>query len=450
MEINLPYHYTLRDYQAPLWNALIKEKYKRAIYVWHRRAGKDLFGLNLIIFYAIFGTPGTYWHAFPTYKQGRKAIWEETDLSGRPYLDYIPEGIITRKNKTEMTIKFFNGSIYQIVGCEDHTLLKGSGIKGVVFSEYSELNPLAWIETIRPMLMASNGWALFNFTPKGQNHAYTLYEMAKKNKKWFTSLLTPGHDMRHIDDKIMKPSEPNTGSQVYTKESLEDSIREDLLQGKTIDYINQELFCSFANPIEGAYYSEQIKLAKEEGRITNLPYESNLTVDTFWDLGVNDTTAIWFTQQVGTEIRVIDYLEDSGKGLDHYIKEIKAKPYIYGNHNAPHDIRVREFSSGRSRYEIAYDLGIAFDVVPNIPIQDGINAARAIFNKCIFDETKCKKGLLALTNYKKQFDEIRNCFKDKPLHDWSSNGADAFRYLAVGIDEKRFLQNKYQEDYALT
>jgi hypothetical protein len=190
--------------------------------------------------------------------------------------------------------------------------------------------------------------------------------------------------------------------------------------------------------------------AKEDGRITNLPYEPNLLVDTWWDLGVNDTTAIWFTQQHGNEIRIIDYLEDSGRGLDSYIKELKEKPYIYGNHNAPHDIRVREFTSGRSRYDIAWDLGIRFDMVPNIPVTDGINAVRSIFHKCIFDETNCKKGLLALTNYKKQFDEIRNCFKDKPLHDWSSNGADAFRYLAVGIDEKNFLQNKSQSDYAIT
>lgn len=433
MEINLPYNYTLRDYQAPLWNALIKERYKRAIYVWHRRAGKDLFGLNLIIFYALLGTPGTYWHIFPTYNQGKKAIWSESDINGNKYLDYIPKELIKSQNNQEMKIEFFNGSVYQIVGSDNVDALRGAGIKGAVFSEYAEQRPTAW-EVIQPMVMATNGWALFNFTPKGHNHAYELWEMAKNNDNWFSQLLT-------VDD---------TKEQVFTKDQIEQIKQEFIQRGKTLDLFNQEYYCSFNSAIEGAYYSQQINKAKEEGRITNLPYESSLTVDTFWDLGVNDTTAIWFTQQVGSEIRVIDYLEDSGKGLDHYIKEIKAKPYIYGNHNAPHDIRVREFSSGRSRYEIAYDLGIAFNVVPNIPIQDGINATRAIFNKCVFDETKCKKGLLALTNYKKQFDEIRNCFKDKPLHDWSSNGADAFRYLAVGIDEKRFLQNKYQDDYALT
>ena len=187
--------------------------------------------------------------------------------------------------------------------------------------------------------------------------------------------------------------------------------------------------------------------AEEEGRITAMPHESNLLVQTWWDLGVNDTTAIWFTQQVGNEIRLIDFLEDSGKGLDHYIKEIKSKPYIYEAHNAPHDIAVREFTSGKARIDIARDLGIDFDIVPNIPVEDGINAVRSIFNRCVFDERKCKQGLLALRNYKKQFDEMKNTFKLKPLHHWSSNAADAFRYMAVGISERK---PKYiQQEYAL-
>ena len=433
MNITLPYNYQVRDYQTPLWDAVTIEGYKRAIYVWHRRAGKDLFGLNLIILYALAGTPGTYWHIFPTYNQGKKAIWSESDIEGRKYLDYIPKELIKRQNNQEMKIEFHNGSVYQIVGSDNVDALRGAGIKGAVFSEYAEQRPSAW-EVIQPMLMATDGWALFNFTPKGHNHSYELFEMAKNNKKWFSQVLT-------VDD---------TKEQVFTNEQIEQIKQEFIQRGKTLDLFNQEYYCSFNSAIEGAYYSSQINKAKEEGRITNLPYESSLTVDTFWDLGVNDTTAIWFTQQIGNEVRIIDYLEDSGRGLDSYIKELKEKPYIYGNHNAPHDIRVREFTSGRSRYDIAWDLGIAFDVVPNIPVADGINAVRAIFHKCIFDETKCKKGLIALQNYKKQFDEIRNCFKDKPLHDWSSNGADAFRYLAVGIDEKNFLQNKSQADYAIT
>lgn len=431
-EINIPYNWSPRDYQKPLWGALVSGDYRRAIYVWHRRAGKDLFGLNLIIRSAILETAGTYWHVFPTYNQGKKAIWNETDISGRKYLDYIPKELIESKNDQEMKIRFVNGSVYQIVGSDNIDALRGAGIKGAVFSEYAEQRPTAW-EVIQPMIMATNGWALFNFTPKGHNHAYELWEMAKQNDQWFTQILT-------VDD---------TNQEVFTKAQIEQIKQEFLQRGKPLDLFNQEYYCSFNSAIEGAYYSEQMNRTEKEKRITNLPCESNLPVSTWWDLGVNDTTAIWFTQQIGTEIRVIDFHEDNGKGLDHYVKMIKDKPYIYESHNAPHDIRVREFTSGRSRFDIAWDLGVRFDVVPNIPVADGINAVRSIFNKCIFDKEKCQQGLLALRNYKKQFDEIKNTFKDKPLHDWSSNAADAFRYLAVGIDEKRFLANKNQPQYAI-
>jgi hypothetical protein len=431
MDIQIPYKWQPRSYQLPLWDQLIRGC-KRAIYIWHRRAGKDLFGLNFIIREAILNTPGTYWHVFPKYKQGRKAIWNETDLQGRKYLDYIPKELIKRRNNQEMTIEFVNGSIYQIVGSDNIDDLRGAGIKGVLFSEYSEQRPSAW-GIIRPMIMAANAWALFNFTPKGQNHAYNLHNMALKDEGWYTEIIT-------ADDTL---------GQVYTKESLEQAKKEDLAEGKTLDFINQEYYCSFYNAIEGAYYSEQIKQAENEGRITKIPYESSLPVSTWWDLGVSDEMAIWFSQTVGREERMIDYIEGSGKGLDYYIKQIKEKPYIYDSHNAPHDIRVRELSDGKSRYEKAWDLGVQFEIVPNISVADGINAVRSILNKCYFDEEKCKKGLMALRNYKRKFNEIRNCFDEKPYHDWASNGADSFRYYAVGIDEKKYVAKTQQPEYAL-
>jgi phage terminase large subunit len=429
-KISIPYNYQLREYQKPLWKAL--ETHKRAIYIWHRRAGKDLFGLNLIIYKALEKV-GTYWHIFPNYSQGKKAIWTESDITGRKYLDYIPKELIKSKNNQEMRIELRNGSVYQIVGSDNVDALRGAGIKGAVFSEYAEQRPSAW-EVIQPMILATEGWALFNFTPKGHNHAYELYNMAKVNSNWYQEVLT-------VKD---------TKEEVFTKEQIEDIKQEFLQRGKTLDLFKQEYYCSFNNAIEGAYYARQMKQAEKENRITKVLYEQCLPVSTFWDLGVNDTTAIWFVQQFNNEIRLIDYLEDNGRGLDYYIKVIKEKPYLYESHNAPHDIRVREFTSGKSRLDIAYELGIDFDVVPNIPVNDGINAVRSIFNKCIFDQERCKKGLLALINYKKDFDERLNCFKNKPKHNWASNGADSFRYLAVGIDEKRFLTRSVQSEYALT
>tara|TARA_R110002110_G_scaffold181672_2_gene388086 strand:+ start:913 stop:2214 length:1302 start_codon:yes stop_codon:yes gene_type:complete len=429
VKINIPHDYDRRDYQKEIWQAVISGDFKRAMYVWHRRAGKDLFGLNVIIYFATMTTPGTYWHIFPTYNQGKKAIWSETDVSGRKYLDYIPKELIASQNDQEMKIKFVNGSVYQIVGSDNVDALRGAGIKGAVFSEFAEQRPSAW-EVIQPMIMATNGWSLFNFTPKGHNHAYEMWEMAKGNDKWFTQLLT-------VDD---------TNEQVFTKDQIQQIKDEFVQRGKPLDLFYQEYYCSFSSAIEGSYYSEQMTAAEKDERITRMPYETNLLVSTWWDLGVNDSTAIWFTQQIGNEVRLIDYIEDTGKGMDHYIKVVKSKPYTYDTHNAPHDIAVREFTSGKARIDVARDLGIDFDIVPNIPVADGINAVRAIFNRCVFDEKNCKQGLLALRNYKKQFDEIKNTFKLKPLHDWSSNAADSFRYMAVGISERK--PKYYQPEYA--
>lgn len=427
MHLQIPFNYEPRPYQLDLWQAITENRKKRAVYVWHRRAGKDLLALNIIIYQAFFGNVGTYWHIFPSYAQGKKAIWQETDANGRKYLDYFPQELIARKNEKDLTITFKNGSIYQIVGSDNPDSLRGAGIKGAVFSEYAEQDVRAW-ETIEPMLLATGGFAMFNFTPKGQNHSYELFKMA--------STLT---DTWHCEIKTAK----ETG--VFTEEQLEQVKREAIEKGKTLDYFNQEYMCSFTNPIEGAYYSNIIKELEEKGQVCNVPYEKNLPVDTWWDLGVGDTTAIWFTQQIGKEIRVIDYLENSGIGLDEYIREIKNKSYIYNSHNAPHDIAVREFTSGRARIDIARDLGINFNIVANIPRQDGINAVRSILNKCWFDSNNCKKGLIALKNYKKAFDLKRNCFKNEPLHDWSSNGADAFRYFAVGYSD--LIDKQQKQDY---
>ena len=368
------------------------------------------------MFQAVFNQVGTYWHIFPSYAQGKKAIWQETDASGRKYLDYFPDELIARKNEKDLTITFKNGSIYQIVGSDNPDSLRGAGIKGAVFSEYAEQDVRAW-ETIEPMLLATNGWAIFNFTPKGQNHSYELFKMAKLSKNW------------HCEIKTAE----ETG--VFTKEQLEQVKEEAIAKGKTLDYFNQEYMCSFTNPIEGAYYSSIIKQLEDKKQITNVPHEPNLSVSTWWDLGVRDSTAIWFTQCIGKEIRVIDYLESSGVGLVEYIREVKNKNYIYESHNAPHDIVVREFTSGKARIDTARELGLNFNIVPNVPRSDGIDYVRIILNKCWFDETKCKKGLIALNNYKKEFDIKRNCFYDTPKHDWSSNGADAFRYLAVGYQD---------------
>jgi hypothetical protein len=396
---------------------MIDDKKKRAIYVWHRRAGKDLLALNRILYSAMFEAVGTYWHIFPSYAQGAKSVWQETNSEGRKYIDYIPQELIAKKNEKELKITLKNGSIYQIVGSDNPDSLRGAGIKGAVFSEYAEQDPRAW-GTIQPMLLENNGWAMFNFTPKGQNHAYELYKMAQK--------------MPEVWHSEIKTAE-ETG--VFTSEQLEQVKAEILSEGKTLDFFNQEFLCSFNNPIEGAYYSKIIDDLDKQGRIGDFPHNPALPVFTFWDLGIGDATTIWFAQFVGNEIRIVDYIEDNNRGLASYIKEVKDKPYIYEQHYAPHDIQIREFTNGKSRLETAYELGLRFMIAPKLSIDDGIDAVRSILPKCFFNEATTRRGLLTLKNYKKEFDNKNNTFKLQPKHDWASHGADAFRYLAVSYRE---------------
>jgi len=408
---------------------MIEYKKKRAIYVWHRRAGKDLLALNRILYAGLFEAVGTYWHIFPSYAQGAKSIWQETNSEGRKYIDYIPRELIAKKNEKELKITLKNGSIYQIVGSDNPDSLRGAGIKGAVFSEFAEQDPRVW-GTIQPMLLENNGFAMFNFTPKGQNHAYELYKMAQKMP-----------DVWHSEIKTAE----ETG--VFTKEQLEQVKAEILSEGKTLDFFNQEFLCSFNNPIEGAYYSKIIDDLDKQGRIGNYPWERQLPVSTFWDLGVGDATTIWFAQFIRNEIRIIDYIEDNNKGLDSYIKEVKDKPYIYQDHYAPHDIVVREFSNGKSRIETALELGLRFLIAPKLSVDDGINAVRKILPSCFFNETTTRRGLLALKNYKKEFDNKNNTFKLQPKHDWASHGADAFRYLAISYSENIGQQQQQQSHY---
>jgi len=199
--------------------------------------------------------------------------------------------------------------------------------------------------------------------------------------------------------------------------------------------------------IEGSYYGEQLRKATDENRITKVPYDARYPVHTVWDLGMSDSTSIWFVQQMGLQIRIIDYYENSGEGLAFYAKILKDKGYIYGSHFAPHDIEVRELGTGVSRLEVAKSLGIQFRVVPNLQIIEGINATREFFHKCWFDQEKCKEGIECLKNYRKEYDEKRDEYKSHPLHNWASHGADAFRYLAIAMqqNEKKELNQGRQQ-----
>jgi phage terminase large subunit len=408
MEVILPYKFTPRSYQLPLLEAFDSGLYNRFLQLWHRRSGKDKEDVNICA-REMARIIGGYYYFFPTYNQGRKALWDGIGKDGVRYLDHFPTELVDGKpNDTEMKVRYRNGSIFQVIGTEDIDRVVGTNPRGCVFSEYSLQNPKAW-EYMRPVLRENGGWAIFNYTPRGKNHGYDLYEMAVNNPKWYVSKLT-------VDDtKVLTPED----------------IQEERDAGMSEELIQQEFYCSFTAAIMGAYYWKEYDEAEKAGRFTNIPYDPSVLVHTVWDLGIRDSMAIGFYQAVGLERRKIDYLEFTGKGLPEAIKMLKEKPYTYGKHFAPHDIQVRELGTGKSRLEVAKELGINFELVPNMLVQDGIDAGRRFFKKLWVDKTNCKDWLKLIPQYTKEYDEDKKIFKDKPLHDWTSHGADEHRYAAI-------------------
>lgn len=413
--ITVPHEFTPRPYQLPLLKAL-DSGFKRIIQVWHRRSGKDKVDFNYVIKEAA-RVKANYYYFAPTYSQGKKIIWDNIDNSGFKMLDHIPKALRKRVDNSNMLIELTNGSIIQVIGTDNIDSIVGTNPRICVFTEYSLQDPRAW-QYIRPILAANGGIAIFNFTPRGENHAYDLLRFAELHpEQWYVSKLGV------------------TETKVLSDEILSQEREEMLSQTGDDALYQQEYMISFNAPVQGAYYGAHITKAEEDGRIGTVPYEEGLKVNTYWDLGVDDSMTIWFVQTVGKEIRIIDYLENSGEGMTFYIRELQQKGYVYGEHYAPHDIRVRELTSGKSRLETARTLGIDFRIAPQLGIEDGIDAARRIFGRIWFDKVKCERGIAALKSYQKEFDEKNKVYKNHPLHNWASHGADAFRYFAVSYEE---------------
>ena len=363
----------------------------------------------------------------PEYKQARKVVWDAVNpRTGKKRIDEaFPKELRSHTRNQEMMIEFRCGSTWQLVGSDTYDALVGSPPVGLVMSEWALSNPMAWAY-LSPILEENGGWALFIYTSRGNNHGHTLYNYALSNDGWFAQLLSAK------DTPVFKP------------EQLK-GIRESYIGLFGAEYgealYSQEYLCSFGGAVFGAYYSKQVEQARSEKRITSVAYQPGVEVDTFWDLGVDDSMSIWFMQPAGQNFNFIDYYENSGHGLEHYAKLMKEKPYVYGNHYMPHDAEVREMSSGdiaRSRKEVAESLGLRpIIVVPrarnmDIIMQVHIPAVRDLFSRCWFDEKKCAQGLSALENYKSEYDEEKKKLGNRPKHDWTAHGSDAFRTFAVG------------------
>ena len=358
---------------------------------------------------------------------GRDNLWNGIGSDGFKFIKHIPQKIrVGEANETRMSIKTRTAgnteSLFQVAGANRPDTLRGGNPVMVVYSEWAEHDPYAW-DVIEPILRENNGIAIFNTTPRGNNHARSLYEFAKDNPLWWVQTLT------YKDTGVF--------SEDQYKRIVEDTVKRFGADGRSeeeaIAYCEQEYMCSFDAPVVGSYYGAAVMKAEREGRITVVPYDHSLPVSTAWDLGIDDSMTIWFFQVAGMEFRFIDYYENSGEGLPHYAKVLQDKGYLYGKHYAPHDIKVRELGSGKSRLEIAKGLGIKFVTVPKLMIDDGINAGRVVFSRCWFDGDKCYRGIQALKNYKKEWDEKNKVFRKNPLHNWASHGADGFRTFATGF-----------------
>ena len=417
-EIILPHQWSTRAHQKPFMQAMWNGT-KRAVCVWHRRAGKDSASLNFTAVEA-HRHIANYWHMLPTAVQGRHVVWDSIDpRTGVRVIDQVfPKELRASTNNTEMKIELNCGSTWQVVGSDNYDRLVGSNPFGVIFSEYSIADPRAW-DFIRPILAENGGWAIFIYTSRGKNHGHDLYKMAKNNPDWFCELL----DIEH--------TEREDGSPVI---SLKD-FQSELDAGMDYQLALQEFYCSFDAGLFGAYYTDQLKRAQ----FGNFPWNPRKPVHTFWDLGLRDATSIWFGQQNGGYIDIIDYMEDSNVSLIDWCKRINELPYNFGSHSAPHDIKRRNYADAVSYYQTASANGVHFEVCPNIGLREGIDAVKSFLPRCRFNtegqESNTSKGVDSLYNYRREYNDKLRIFMDRPIHDWASHGADAMRNMAIAWND---------------
>lgn len=356
-----------------------------------------------------------YWHVMPTLKQAKQTAWQMLkDIS------QCVEG--RHPNESELKITYRNGNQVRLMGGDDPDSLRGPALSGLSLDEFSQIPREIFGEVLSKALADHLGYCTFAGTIKGTDQLYQTYEAAKNDPEWFSI-------WQNIDVSLATEEGPTI---MALQRAMEDD-RKLIAQGLMLQSeYDQEWFLSAEAAIKGAFYAFQMREAQQQKRITSVPYDPLLPVDTDWDLGIADSMSIWFSQSLRSgEVRLIDYYEASGEGLPHYIKHLASKPYVYGTHWAPHDIAVRELGTGKSRLETAKALGLNFKVTPNIPVDDGIQAVRLFLAKCWFDEAKCQTGITSLRNYRKAFNSRLNEFTGTPVHDVHSHAADAFRGLAV-------------------
>lgn len=375
----------------------------------HRRAGKTVACIMDLIKRAIEhkGREPRFAYVAPTYTQAKDVAWSYL----KEYTAAIPG---MEKSESELSVTFpHNKARVRLYGAENYDRIRGLYLDGVVIDESGDIDPRAWPEVIRPALSDRRGWATFIGTPKGRNAFFDIHKDAKKAAGWFFA------ELRASETGIIDAAE------------LEDARRT-----MTAEQYAQEYECSFDAAVVGAFYGREMELAEKEKRIGRVQHDKAADVFASWDLGIGDMMAIWVGQIVGREWHWINYYENNGFALDHYVDWVKSLPYKVHDHYLPHDGEARELQTGKSRKQFLEDRGLNVSIVPRHEVMDGIDAARVRFNRMWFDAENCERGIDCLRMYRSEFDDKNKVLRPRPLHDWSSHGADAFRCGVMGAEDR--------------
>ena len=355
---------------------------------------------------------GRYAYIAPYYAQAKNIAWD--------YLLKFAEPAIVKANQSELWVELVNGAKIRLFGADNPDALRGLYLDGVVLDEYADMKPRLWGEIVRPLLTDRNGlngyqtWAVFIGTPKGHNAFYDIYSNALKSDNWYVKTLRADQSGL-IPDAELLDAQATMSSNQY----------------------EQEFLCSFEAAIMGAYYGQEMRRITDLDRITTVDYDPMFPCHTAWDLGFNDSTSIWWFQVVYGEIRVLDHHSSNGQAVPFYTGLLQQKEdefgYKYGYHYLPHDARAKTMASGGKSIieQFATKIDIKhLKIVPNLSIQDGIQATRLALTRTWFDN-RCEEGIECLRQYQREWNDDKKCFNDRPKHDFTSHSADAFRYLSI-------------------
>jgi len=394
----------------PVFLPYLKRSERWACVVAHRRAGKTVACIMDLIAKAVQhqGREPRFAYIAPTYSQAKDVAWSYL----KRYTASIPGMEVS---ESELWVRFpHNDARIRLYGADNYDRMRGVYLDGAIIDEAGDIDPRAIGEVIRPALSDRKGWATFIGTPKGRNEFHRIYQVSDAEPGWYSARL------KSSETRLIDASELDDARAQMTPEAFA-----------------QEYECSFDAAVKGAYYGRDVEEAERAGRITGVPYDKAADVFASWDLGIGDSMAIWIFQIVGREWHFIRHYENSGFGLDHYVEWIKGLDHPVHMNFLPHDAEARELQSGKSRIEYLEGRTLKCMIVPRHEVDDGINAVRTLFPRIWFDKTHCARGIDCLRMYRSEFDEKNQVLKSRPLHNWASHSADAFRYGVMGAEEPR-------------